>query len=694
MWSVITETVRILTESSLYLLIGFALAGVLHVVFDRSDRFSRWLGKRGVRSVVLAAALGAPLPLCSCSVLPAALALRKQGATKGATVSFLISCPETDIVSILMTYGLLGPLMAVFRPLAALVTAIFTGLVMNLVDRLTEPATEESPRQEPGDQCHCQPEPQRSAVRRALDYGFVEFFDDIIGSLVVGILLGGVVGALLPRVGLGEFTGGSFWTMLAMLAIGMPMYVCAAASTPIAVGLIAGGLSPGAALVFLLAGPATNAASVVVLAKHLGRAALAVYLISIAVVSVAMGLALNAIVAAGTTPFLSVVPTMGDMAASPVQIGALIVFAVVTCLSLRRTRALARLAATLSRITGLPLGPRGAKALLLLVALAAYAGSGFAVVRPGERGVITRFGRITQSNLAPGLHYHWPYPIGNRDIAKVSEVKRIELGFRSSRNRQQRSPRPAANADAVIAESWMLTGNEDIIDIKWVVQYRIKDSREALLRYLYGLNDHECLVRDAAEAALRAVVGGRNIDTLLTVDRAEVEAEAKDGFLQPMLDACDAGVEVMSVTLQDVHAPPDVHAAFRDVASAAEDKQTSMRMAEEYLERVTREARGDAATRLAAAEALATELFEQASGEGRAFLDQLAAYQDSPDITRLRVHFETVDAVYGRLPKTINLLPKLDGGLDYWIVPKREAVPVPGLPTEPRPTPPPPQGDR
>ena len=684
MWSVIIEIIRVFHESAPYLLVGFALAGVLHVVFERSERFSRLLSRRGSRSVFLAAVLGIPLPLCSCSVLPAGLALRKNGASKGATASFLISVPETDIVSIIMTYGLLGPLMAVARPVAALVTAIVTGHAMNLADRWVEPSDEQPPEEDAGDQCRCESVSKRGAIWTALRYGFGEFFDDIVASLALGLVLGGVITALLPTIGVGEFTGGSLLTMLAMLVIAMPMYVCATSSTPIAAGLIIGGLSPGAALVFLLAGPATNMASVVVLGKHLGRVALGVYLVSIAVISVAMGLALDAVVADATSPLLSVVPMAARTVASPVEIGAAILFAVLMYSSLRRTGAFARSVEAVGRVIGARLSPGGVKVAGLIVLVIAYLFNGFLVVDPGERGVVTRFGRITRANLEPGLYYHWPYPIGAADLVKVSEVKRIELGFRSRAVDGQVSPGPLAGPDAFSDESWMLTGNEDIIDIKCAVQYRIKDSERALLDYLYGVDDQTGLVRDAAESAIRAVVAGRNIDTLLTVDRGAVEGAAKDDLLQPFLDRCDAGVEVIGVKLQDVHAPPDVHAAFRDVASAAEDKETSINVAYEYEERIVREAGGEAARRVLTAEGNATDLVERATGEGSAFVDQLSAYQDSPEITRLRIYFEMIDAVYGRLDKYVNLIEGLEGGLDFWLVPESAPLPMPGVTPEKR----------
>jgi len=336
--SILTETARIFAESAPYLLMGFGLAGLLHVFLSRNKRITGLITTPGSRSVLLAAVFGVPMPLCSCGVLPAALTLRREGASKGATASFLISVPETDIVSIILTWVLLGPFYAVFRPVAALVTAVVTGLAVDGVDgaskREEAPSTpasvhcchDENVPEEPAAAHCCQdesepenaadashscheetvPEPtaprKRGWFREAVHYGFKEMFDDIIPQLTLGLFVAGSLVAFLPGLGLDRVVGDSPWIYLVMLVIGIPMYVCAAASTPVAVGLIVGGISPGAALVFLLAGPATNIASLIVLASQLGRVALGIYLACIGVFSLAAGILFDRLVGAGFTP--------------------------------------------------------------------------------------------------------------------------------------------------------------------------------------------------------------------------------------------------------------------------------------------------------------------------------------------------------------------------------------------------------
>jgi uncharacterized protein len=309
------ETVAIVEESAPYLLAGFFLAGLLKVVLNRYPRITSVLTGPGKRPVFLAALLGAPLPLCSCSVIPSALTLRKQGASKGTVASFLISVPETDIVSLTLTYALLGPVMAVARPVSAVFSAILAGLA---VDRWgdAEPsrAADTSPWKRPEDplpkcedaDCGCDvgnptlPEQgRRSWIARALHFGFVEMFDDIIIQILIGIVIAGAVVAWLPGLDFAASWGSSPAAYLVMLVLGIPLYVCASASTPLALGLVAGGVSPGAALVFLLTGPATNMASLVVLGKQLGARALALYLAAVAVGALACGVILDLVYSAG-----------------------------------------------------------------------------------------------------------------------------------------------------------------------------------------------------------------------------------------------------------------------------------------------------------------------------------------------------------------------------------------------------------
>ncbi len=290
------ETWAILLESAPYLLFGFLLAGLLHGLVS-ADTVARHLGRGKVGSVLKAALLGIPLPLCSCGVLPTALGLQRKGASKGATVSFLVSTPETGVDSMALTYALLDPLMTVFRPLAAFLTAVVAGVSENLLGR-GEPAKKGVELE-----CACSDTPTATTgpvstrLRKGLGYAFGDFYRDLVPWLALGLLVAGALSASLPDGFIGAHLGTGVYPLVVMLVAGIPLYICATASTPIAAALILKGLSPGAALVFLLAGPATNLATITALAGTLGMGATARYLVSIAVGALGLGMALDAVYA-------------------------------------------------------------------------------------------------------------------------------------------------------------------------------------------------------------------------------------------------------------------------------------------------------------------------------------------------------------------------------------------------------------
>ena len=305
--NIIKEIAYIFNESAIYILFGFLIAGILKT-FIPSEKIFKYLGKGDFSSVLTAALLGIPLPLCSCAVLPTALSLKKQGASKGATLSFLISTPETGVDSISITYALIDPIMTVFRPIAALVTAVTAGLLANHFDKespleIEEPVSRCSPRSEDSCGCHEQEKEERGKAGRLLHYAFVELLDDIVFWLIIGIVVAGVISALVPANFFEQYLTG-FRSMIVMLVVGIPIYMCAASSTPIAAALILKGLNPGAALVFLLAGPATNVGTITAVGKLLGKRTMFIYLGSIIVTSIYLGFILNAVYS-----FLNIDPT-------------------------------------------------------------------------------------------------------------------------------------------------------------------------------------------------------------------------------------------------------------------------------------------------------------------------------------------------------------------------------------------------
>ena len=289
---ILQATLEVYLVASPYILLGLAAAGLMHILIP-AQGIARWLGRPGFGATARAALLGIPLPLCSCAVVPVTIELSRKGASREASLAFLVSTPETGVDSILLTYGLMGPVMAVVRPLAALLTSLVAA-TSSMIWRARdgedpEPARDPVDSQPSASPVEVAPERRPTRLRRAAHYGFVEMVDEIGFWLVVGLILTGVITALVPedwiRGALGEGPG----AMVVLLLLGIPLYMCASASTPVGAALLLKGVSPGAALVFLLAGPATNASSLVVIARFFGRKFVAIYLFSVVVTALATG---------------------------------------------------------------------------------------------------------------------------------------------------------------------------------------------------------------------------------------------------------------------------------------------------------------------------------------------------------------------------------------------------------------------
>ena len=285
------EVLRLINEMSPYLLLGFFYAGVMHA-FIPGMEYNRYLGGKGFKSVFYGALFGVPLPLCSCGVLPTAMSLRKQGASKGATASFLISTPETGVDSIIATYSVLGLPFAVIRPVAAFCNAIMGGWLINKFGDKDEVV----PVDASAKTCCCHHKQEEThhegflgKMREALRFGFVEMIEDIGKWLVIGLVIAGLITVFVPDEFFALFRGNTQLSMLLVLCIAIPMYICATGSIPIAVALMMKGLTPGAALVLLMAGPACNMASILVINKTLGRKSLVFYLVSIITMAILWG---------------------------------------------------------------------------------------------------------------------------------------------------------------------------------------------------------------------------------------------------------------------------------------------------------------------------------------------------------------------------------------------------------------------
>lgn len=286
---VIREFWFLLEEMSIYLLFGFLVAGFLSVWIS-SEQIERHLGKPGMGPIWKASLFGIPLPLCSCGVIPVGASLRQHGASKGATASFLLSTPQTGVDSVLATWSLLGPVFAVFRPLAALVTGVVGGGLVAVGDRDDLAETEEV--ETCSDGCGTMPV-EGSALSRALRYGFLTLPRDIARALILGLVIAAVISALLPEDFFGASLGSGPLALIVMMLVGIPIYVCATGSIPLALAMMHLGVSPGAALVFLITGPATNSAAITTIWKILGRNAALIYLSAVAVLALLSGFALD-----------------------------------------------------------------------------------------------------------------------------------------------------------------------------------------------------------------------------------------------------------------------------------------------------------------------------------------------------------------------------------------------------------------
>jgi HflK protein len=699
------ETWFILKEASVFLLLGFTLAGVLAVLVP-SQVLLRFLGVGKIKSVLWAAAIGTPLPLCSCGVLPTALGLARQGATKGAAVSFLISTPETGMDSIALSYALMDPIITVFRPVAACITAVVAGIATNLWgnkpprDRDAASSEDRAPaaappyttlpgvQLPPTDGNQSPPLERMAGVRQVLGYAFGELLDETAHWLVLGILLAALVAVLLPTSLIERYLGGGFATMLAMLVIGIPIYTCASASTPVAAALVLKGLSPGAALVFLLSGPATNLGAIVVLLKFLGYRVVAIYLAAIASVSLLAGYGLNWVYQVWQVNPVVTFGKATQFVPEPLKFAGAIIFLGALVVSLRRAPVPAEwvwLRDEFAALTGVRLTALRLQVATIVVVGALYLGSGVFSVQYGEVGLKTRFGRIVAADLGPGLHYRLPWPVEGHRLIQRDRLRRIEVGFRSAvrPDSPERAPareRPIVpgplntvpvipstgfwyQKDKVPDEALLLTGDENIIEIAFTVQYQAKDP----LAYTYNVADPDGVVRSATISALRAVVATMSVDAVYTSARRDIEQKVAQAS-QALLDAYHAGVRLDAVSLLSVHAPEEVHAAFRDVASAQEDKMMIIERATTFAQEGENLAAGDAAAMIESALAFKEQRILEAEGDALAFSLRQKEYARAADLTRFRLHLEALEQV---LPSAQKILRPGAGDVkefDLWLL--------------------------
>lgn len=291
----VVENIFILANAmSFYILLGLLIAGILKQLIP-DDFITKHLGKSDKKSVIKATLLGIPMPVCSCSVIPLAKSLQKEGASKGSVQSFLISTPITGVDSIMATYSVFGWFFTIYRVITSIFIAIITGIIQNFVDNKEATVVEEQKSCCSGCGCNASQEQEKKSFsfKEAFTYAYVTLFKDIYFPLFIGIIIGALFTTFLPKEILSPLFEYQFITYIAVLIIAMPLYVCATASLPIAAAFIMSGMSAGGAFVFLSAGPATNSVTMGVVASMFGKKSLFIYIGSIAILSIIFGYILD-----------------------------------------------------------------------------------------------------------------------------------------------------------------------------------------------------------------------------------------------------------------------------------------------------------------------------------------------------------------------------------------------------------------
>lgn len=286
-------------------------------------------------------------------------------------------------------------------------------------------------------------------------------------------------------------------------------------------------------------------------------------------------------------------------------------------------------------------------ALAVIAVLWLIFGGFFYIVSPDEEGIIQTFGKYT-SSTPPGFHFKFPWPIQTVKLPKVKEVKRLEVGFRTVRHGPPAQYEDATNSSAMLREAQMLTGDENVVNSSMIVQYKIKDA----VAYLFNVKDQEGTLHDLAEAAERQVVGNRPIDDTLTTGKTDIQLEILDK-IQTMADEFGIGVIITAVQLQDVQPPSQVAAAFKDVATAKEDRDGIINNARGYQNEKIPQARGKAAQLVREAEGYERERVAKAEGDTARFLALAEEYKKAPAVTKERLYLETMQSVLPRVKKVI-----------------------------------------
>ncbi len=726
------------------LMLGLLLSGLIHVFISR-EAILKWLQDDSLRSVSISSAVGVPVPLCSCSVVPVVAEMRRKGASRSSCMAFLITAPETGADSILVTNAFFGFIAAVVRPVISFITAVVAGIFCIGLIRddsgEAKPGEDDHDHHDHGhhdhghhdhghsyghdhdhdhehafhetllsdkDDCYVSPSAMKvlmakwvkglttvastwrfgswikpdfyreiageqkaksskqseldtveeeypgldfkKIVKHILHYGFVEIADDILFALLVGIALGGVLFLIIPA----ELMSNEYARWLSypvMIIVGVPLYICASASTPIAAALVARGVSPGAALIFLMTGPATNTSTIAIIMSQFGARFAAVYVTAVIAVTAVIGIAIDVmLLATGFTISVNLLPSESPALQIIQWGGALGLIALIVwryragamrsgyedmMLNIRPLSrpwrdAWKRLTRGRSlRGTITPATPLGMMLWGLLLVL--FLGSGFTVVPPGHVGYGRLFGQVYWKDLQPGLHYLAPRPLVQVDRWPVKEVKSIM------------SDTPYE----------YVSGDLNMLTLTLDVQYRVKDP----YTYHYRTVNPEEIIEDSVREHVRTFINARDLDRLLTAYRAELEDELTNLFVvdaQLHNDMSVLGtVELVKVSLLNITPAAEAINSFREISSAQEDRDRIIVNAQRFMVSLVPRAHGNAEYEKEQADGEAFRKVATSAAEADAIMVISSAMQTAPEVLRNMLWREKLESALAGNPKII-----------------------------------------
>jgi HflK protein len=641
----------IFQDASLYLLFGYGLATVLHIYLD-PQKLVAMLGRNRFGAIIKATLYGIPLPLCSCAVIPSAITLKKKGVSDGATIAYLIATPESGLDSIVVTYGLMGFAFTVFRIISAFFIAITTGSVIELVEAWPSDAPDETGNANNSNSCRTyKTDENKIKTLRGWVESFVGNFHDLFDETAA-------CGFFEQEI----FSG--IFSYLLMLLIGLPMYICASASTPIAAMLIFKGLSPGAALVFLIAGPATNLGSLVLLIRTFGKRVIYSYLVTLSVLTLSTGFIIDSLQSVFPVNLPDTLTQTGLGQRSIFETICAVVFIALVAHSFYRTDSYRKTGEYIGDLLGIEFTRKKLIAGLSCLLLLGYLSSGILIVQADQTAVIERFGKPHTAEYGPGIYLHYPYPIEIGKTINPHRTRSLNLGFKIKPDSIGNMGTRDSRLIKVEKESNYLTGDENIIDIESIIQYKVSNTKE----FLYNSVDPDKVLKELARTVLTKEIATYPIDEIYTLRRHDIEQSVVES-MQTYADLLKLGIDVLSFNFLYVHAPIALHYAFRDVASAMEDKETTIYRALEYAHQTDNLAKAGAYKAVSEAEADQETAIAKAGGESRRFRLQQAQYKKNPGAFRLRLYLEKVERVLSDRVKFIS--PQGGDGLDLWLAPPR-----------------------